>query len=96
MTKSEHGLEPLVAKHSHFLGEELRKSGHDIFSVQIGNAVEFQITKYNTTLASANGFIDSDNLSIDSLSIPKEFSKALAGATVEKAMECKVGLKLRK
>jgi len=96
MTKSEHGIEPLVAKHSHFLGEELRKSGHDIFSIQAGNAVEFQITKYNTTVASVNGFIDNDNLSIDSLNIPKEFTKALAGATVEKAMECKVGLKLRK
>jgi hypothetical protein len=96
MTKSEHGIEPIVVKHSHFLGEELRKSGHDIFSIQTGNAVEFQITKYNTTVASASGFIDSENLSIDDLNIPKEFTKGLAGATVEKALECKVGLQLRK
>lgn len=96
MTKSEHGIEPIVAKHSHFLNEDLRKSGHDIFSIQTGNTVEFQITKQNATLASANGHIDNENLSISDLSIPKEFSKAMAGATVEKAIACKVGLRLTK
>lgn len=95
MAKSEHGIEPVVGKHSHFLNEDLRKSGHDIFSIQTGNAVEFQITKHNSTVASANGYIDSDNLSINELNIPQEFSKAMAGATVEKAIACKVGLKLK-
>jgi hypothetical protein len=95
MAKSEHGIEPLVAKHSHFLSEDLRKSGHDIFSIQTGNAVDFQITKHNAAIASVSGHIDSDNLAINDLSIPKEFTKAIAGATVEKAISCKVGLKLR-
>jgi len=96
MTKSEHGMEPLVEKHSHFLNEDLRKSGHDIFSIQTGNVVEFQITKQNATVANVVGHMDSDDLSINDLKIPKEFTKAMAGATVEKALSCKVGLKLRK
>ena len=95
MAKSESGIEPIVSKHSHFLNDDLRKSGHDIFSIQTGNAVEFQITKHNSTLASATGYIDSDNLSINDLNIPKEFVKAMAGSTLEKAISCKVGLKLK-
>jgi hypothetical protein len=94
MNKSEHGIEPIVSKHSHYLGEDQRKSGHDIFSIQTGNVIEFQITKQNSALATVNGNIDSDNLSINDLNIPKEFTKAMAGATLEKAIACEVGLKL--
>ena len=96
MMKSESGIEPLVEKHSHFLSDDLRKGGYDIFSIQHGIDVEFQITKHNSEVASVTGLIDGDNLYIENLDIPKEFSKPMAGATVEKAIECKVGLKLRK
>jgi hypothetical protein len=96
MSKSESGLAQVVEKHSHFLSDDLRKSGHDIFSIQTGNAVEFQVTRHNSALVNVKGYIDSENLSIEELSIPKEFVKSMAGATVEKALSCKVGLKLRK
>jgi hypothetical protein len=95
LTKSESGIEPIVAKHSHFLSDDLRKSGHDIFSIQTGNVVDFQITKHNSKVANASGYMDSDNLCIDSLDIPKRFVRAMAGSTLEKAIECKVGLKLK-
>jgi len=96
LTKSEHGIEPIVAKHSHYLSDDLRKSGHDIFSIQTGNAVEFQVTRQNATVASVNGYVDRENLSINELNIPKEFAKAMAGATVEKSIACQVGLRLVK
>jgi hypothetical protein len=96
MNKSEHGIEPVVEKHSHFLNDDLRKSGHDIFSIQTGNVVEFQITKHNATISTAVGHMDNENLSIGELNIPKQFAKAMAGATVEKALASKVGLQLKK
>lgn len=96
LMKSEGFVEPIVEKHSHFLSEDLRKSGHDIFSIQTGPLVEFQITKQNAHVAIVNGNLDEDHLLIQTLNMPKEFSKAMAGATVEKAISCKVGLKLKK
>lgn len=96
MMKSEGFIEPVVERHSHFLSDELRKNGHDIFSIQTGTSVEFQVTKHNAKIASVAGNVDTDHLSLHDLNIPKEFSKAMAGATVEKATSCKVGLKLRK
>jgi len=96
MMKSEGFVEPIVEKHSHFLDEELRKSGHDIFSIQTGTSVEFQITKQNSKIAEVIGNLDTDHLLLNELNIPKKFSKAMAGASVEKAVSCKVGLKLRK
>lgn len=96
LMKSEGFVEPIVEKHSHFLSEDLRKSGHDIFSIQNGQSVEFQITKHNASIASINGNLDKDHLLLEILSMPKEFSKAMAGATVEKAVSCSVGLKLKK
>lgn len=96
MMKSELLQEPIVEKHSHYLSDELRKSGHDIFSIQTGPAVEFSICKYNLQVASTNASIDGQHLLMENLSIPKEFTKAMAGASVEKAISCKVGLKIRK
>lgn len=96
LMKSEGFIEPIVEKHSHFLSEDLRKSGHDIFSIQTGPTVEFQITKHNAQVAKVTGNFDKDHLLIQDLNIPKEFSKAMAGATVEKAVSRKAGLKLKK
>lgn len=86
----------VVEKHSHFLSDELRKSGHDIYSIQDGSNVKFDITKQNLKIASVEGTMDRDFLVINKLDIPKEFSKSMAGATVEKAVGCKVGLRLNK
>jgi len=42
MCKSEKfGSDAVVDRHSHFLTEDLRKSGHDIYSIQNGLDVEF-------------------------------------------------------
>lgn len=96
MMKSEGFIEPIVEKHSHFLSEDLRKNGHDIYSIQRGPSVEFQITKQNACIANINGILDSNHLLLENFVISKEFSKAMAGSTTEKAISCKVGLKLRK
>lgn len=96
MMKSEGFNEPIVEKHSHFLSEELRKSGHDIFSIQDGPEVEFQVTKHNANIATIKGVLDEYHLFLPELKFPKEFTKAMAGATTEKAISCKVGLSLRK
>lgn len=95
LTKSEGGFEPIVENHSHFLNEDLKKGGYDVYSIQTGNDIEFQITKDNLKISGTNGKIDVDYLCLDNLNIPKQFTKALAGATVEKAVSCNVGLKIK-
>jgi hypothetical protein len=95
MMKSEGHIEPIVEQHSHFLGDDLRKSGHEIYSVQTGTEVEFHITKDKTAIATTNGLMGNSHLLINELNIPKEFAKAMAGATTEKALSSNVGLKLR-
>jgi hypothetical protein len=77
-----------VDKHSHFLSDELRKSGHDIFSIQNDNSVEFQITKQNSQIHSVIGNLENGELVINEMNIDKQFTRALAGATTEKALEC--------
>lgn len=97
MMKSEYFSDSsIVDKHSHFLTEELRKSGHDIYSVQDGEKVDFHITKHNLKIASVNGMLEKEFLIITDLDIPQEFSRGLAGAAVEKAVGCKVGLRFKK
>jgi hypothetical protein len=88
MCKSEAFSDALVDRHSHFLSEELRKSGHDVYSIQKDNEIEFQITKHNIALASVQTYLQSDGLYIPELNIPKEFTRAMAGATTEKALSC--------
>lgn len=96
MMKSEHFSDgSIVEKHSHFLSEELRKSGHDIYSVQVGPNIDFHLTKHNNKISDAKGNLENEFLVIKNLNIPKEFSKAMAGAAVEKAISCKSGLKVK-
>jgi len=90
MCKSEGFEDAVVDQHSHFLSDDLRKSGHDIYSIQTGTDIEFQITKNNLKVASVMGALQDDSLFIDELKIPKEFAKAMAGATTEKALDCKL------
>lgn len=89
MCKSETTSDALVDKHSHFLSDELRKSGHDIFSIQLGNQIEFQVTKQNMKVASINSSLTLDSLHISELNIPKKFVTSMAAATTEKALSCK-------
>lgn len=76
----------IVDKHSHFLNDEMRKSGHDIYSVQNGNSVEFHITKHNAQIAKVDSHIEGSTLVVDQLKAPQEFSSALAKATAEKLL----------
>ena len=89
MCKSEGFEDAVVDQHSHYLSDDLRKSGHDIFSIQTGQNVEFQITKNNLKVASVSGSLQDDSLFIDELTFPKQFAKAMAGAATEKALDCK-------
>ncbi len=84
-----------VEKHSHFLSDALRKSGHDIYSVHNGDKIEFQITKHNVKIHSVDTAIDKGAIVFDSMSFGKEFTRALAGATAEKALECGVNVRIK-
>lgn len=90
LMKSEASLSPaIVVKHSHFLSEDLKKSGHDIYSVQSGANIEFQITKQDIKIGSANATLRDNSVVVSYyLNIPQEFVPALAGATAEKALSC--------
>lgn len=88
LMKSEGFIDPTVDKHSHFLSDELRKSGHDIYSVQTDNVIEFQIQKHGEQVGSAIGSLCGEVIVFEQIKMPKEFARALAGATIEKAMAC--------
>lgn len=83
--KSE-GLKLTAESHSHFLSDELRKSGHDIYSIQNGNEIEFFVTKQNIKVGSANGSIADNCLNIQSLNVQKEHVNAISSAVSEKAL----------
>ncbi len=89
MMKSEHFSDNvIVERHSHFLSDSLRKSGHDIYSVQDGDNIEFHITKQNSKISSINGILEKGVIVIKELKVGKEFARGLAGATTEKAISC--------
>lgn len=75
-----------VENHSHFLSEELRKSGHEIHSVQSGNQISFHISKLGIKIADIETYIQDKVLVFPSLKAPKEFARGLAGAATEKVV----------
>lgn len=79
----------IVDKHSHFLSSDLRKSGHDIYSIQSGLNINFYITKQNMNIATVEGKLEKNSITIEKLDFPPQFSKGMAGASIEKAMACK-------
>lgn len=84
--KSE-GLKLNAESHSHFLSDDLRKSGHDIYSIQNGSNVEFYITKQNIKLGMVKASIEGDKLHVKPLSnFPKDFMHGVSGAISEKAL----------
>lgn len=89
LMKSETKMDSNIVKnHSHCLPKDLVKSGHDIYSVQNGNNIEFQITKQNVKIGSSDCTLENNSLIIKNININKEFSNALAKAATEKALEC--------
>ena len=83
-------VDALVEKHSHFLSDNLRKSGHDIYSIQNGNNVEFQITRDYMKVASLNGTLGEDSLELRNINFPKEFLNGISGASTEKALSLNI------
>jgi len=89
MMKSEISLNPaVVTKHTHYLSEDLKKSGHDLYSIQSGTNIEFQITKHDVRIGSVQTTLEKDAIVVNKMDISKEFAPALAGATTEKALSC--------
>lgn len=78
----------IVENHSHFLTAELRKSGHEIHSVQSDNQISFHITKQGIKVADVDTYIQDKVLVFPSLKAPKEFARGLAGAATEKSISC--------
>ena len=90
--KSESQSQTTTDKHSHFLSDDLRKSGHDIYSVEDGNEISFYITKHDLKLGSAVGHKTGDTLKMSSYELKlSPFQNAMAHAVSEKALSC--GLK---
>lgn len=85
MMKSE-GKKFVADSHSHFLSEDLRKSGHDIYSVQNGNSIDFFITKLNVKTGLAKAVIERGAVLVKSCEILPEFLKSLSSAISEKAL----------
>lgn len=83
--KSE-GLKLNAESHSHFLTNDLRKSGHDIYSIQNGNDIEFHITKQNIKVSCTNSSIKDNHLFIDPTTVKKEYISAISAAVSEKAL----------
>lgn len=76
----------VIDQHSHFLTDELRKSGHDIFSVEIENNVEFHVLKFGRKIAQATAILSANGLSIISTNANSVLIKSLSGAFTEKAL----------
>lgn len=85
-----------VEKHSHFLPDALRKSGHDIYSVQSGDKIEFQITKQNVKIHSVDSTMENGSMVFKDVAIGREFTRALSGATAEKALSCGAKIKIQR
>lgn len=91
LAKSEITISPaVVTKHSSFLSDDLKKSGHDVYAIQSGTNIEFQITKHDVKIGSVQATLEKDAIVVNEMKVSKEFSHALAGATTEKAIACGV------
>lgn len=86
MVMKSEGLKLNAESHSHFLTNDLRKSGHDIYSIQSGDNVEFYITKQNIKVSCTNASIRDKHLVIDPTTVRKEYVSAISAAVSEKAL----------
>ena len=96
LMKSEGEASPIVNKHSTYLSDDLLKSGHDIYSIQNGTKVEFQLTKHDVKIGNMKAELENGGLSIKESNVSKQFANAFAGAVAEKSLMCgtsKVSLK---
>lgn len=80
----------VIDQHSHFLSDDLRKSGHDIYSVENGDKVEFHVLKHGRKIAQANGMLIGTDLHIIYTNASSSMAKSLSGAFTEKALTKKL------
>lgn len=80
----------VVEKHTKHLSQELQKSGHDLYSIQNGLNIEFQLTKYDVKAGNAQASIEDGGIVMNKMDLSQEFAHALAGAVADKAVSCKV------
>lgn len=75
-------------KHSHFLSDDLRKSGHDIYSVQTGDVVDFYVTHHNFKLEKTSGEFKGKELVMSSIGLKmgSPFLSPMVSAIAEKAL----------
>jgi hypothetical protein len=73
-------------KHSHFLTDDLRKSGYDIYSIKDGIGIDFFITHQDIRIGSAHSVVIGDLLLVKSLDVSKDFVDCLSAAVSEKAL----------
>jgi len=85
MKSSTYNDSAVVENHSHFLSDDLRKSGHEIHSIHSGYQISFHISKCGLKIADVDTYIQGDVLVFPSLKAPKVFARGLAGAATEKA-----------
>jgi hypothetical protein len=88
--KSE-GLRLNAESHSHFLTDNLRKSGHDLYSIQNGNSIEFYLTKQSLKVGEVSTEVIGDTLYINRTGPFECPYKELSGAISEKALS--IGIK---
>lgn len=86
LMKSEGATVPPAESHSHFLTDDLRKSGHDIYSIQNGVGIDFFITKQNIKVGLAKASIENETLLVKSVDTSQEFLQCLSKAVAEKAL----------
>jgi hypothetical protein len=85
LMKSE-GVKLNADSHSHFLSDDLRKSGHDIYSIQDGIGIDFFVTRQDIKIGCAKAVVIGDLLLVKSIDVSKEFVGGLSGAVSEKAL----------
>lgn len=88
LQKSE-SLEPLtsVMQHSHFLSEDLRKSGYDVHSVETLDTVDFVVSQHGITRGGMKALIKNQEASFDSATgITPELKQACMKAIAERAL----------
>lgn len=80
----------MVDKHSHFLSDDLRKAGYDIFSVQEGTTVVFHVTHQNVEKHEVSGYMSGKDFIVNlPKSVAPAFARGMAGAVTEKALAMK-------
>jgi hypothetical protein len=85
LMKSE-GIKLEAESHSHFLTDSLRKSGHDIYSIQNSNDVEFYLTRQNIRVNSIKGSVQGDTLVVSGPTYGDSNWDSFSKAISEKAL----------